>query len=147
MKLPFSPRGGSDLESQYPSWFFLPAGMLGLLAWARWLSVWWLLIPVGSFTLWAARNRARRPGLTAAALLLLLGSLVGFIGHFQLLTVSTGAESLSGSREETLDRGAGGSESDRFIWASCRRSLDNPGRWGSMRLASASSPVASSSMW
>jgi len=55
------------------------------MAWARWQEPWWLLLPsVGALT-WILRGHHRRVLLSGVALLLILGTLLGFSFHLRSL--------------------------------------------------------------
>ena len=54
------------------------------MAWARWLSPWWLLAPAASVLVWVIFRPSGRPVHGAAVLVLLLGTLAGFFAQRQV---------------------------------------------------------------
>jgi two-component system, NtrC family, nitrogen regulation sensor histidine kinase NtrY len=58
---------------------------VGLVAWARWISPWWLLVPTTSVLVWVILRPTGRLLHGMAAMVLLVGTLVGFVVQRQMV--------------------------------------------------------------
>ena len=98
------PPSSADPAPVRPTWHVLWVGVLGLSAWTRWLSPWWLLLPSATVLIWLIRRPPARTLQAVSALLVLLGVLVGFAAHNQLGGPGERGESLLVHREEEVSR-------------------------------------------
>jgi two-component system, NtrC family, nitrogen regulation sensor histidine kinase NtrY len=75
---------------------------VGLVAWARWVSPWWLLAPTVSVLIWVLLRPTGRLLHGLAALVLLLGTLVGFAAQRQMVVHGAGGFESWSLREEQV---------------------------------------------
>ncbi|MFH1764945.1 MAG: ATP-binding protein [Gemmatimonadota bacterium] len=101
---PPSPRS-TQLHS---SWHFLWGGVLGLAAWTRWLSPWWLLGSAGFILTWILFRRSNQRTHTAAAVFLLMGTVLGFSAQSQMGSRRPGEANLRSQREEEVSKALSG---------------------------------------
>ncbi len=92
-------------QGRWVEWWpslFLWSGVVGLAAWSRWPSPWWLACVAALLLAWlvTAGGRARASGVRAFVGVLLAGGVVsGFVAHHQLRSLSVGWERLWEQRE------------------------------------------------
>jgi len=102
---PGLPQPSSPRSTQvHFSWHFLWGGVLGLAAWTRWLSPWWLLFSAGFILAWSLFHKPSRRLHSVAAVFLLVGTVLGFSAQSQLGSRQPGEESLRSQREEQVSR-------------------------------------------